>query len=196
MHRRVPLVVGAALALVSRDGSAQSKQPYSVQASVLATAINFNDRNVGGVGVEAQVRANRLAVSPRGILSAGLGVQATSHSSGSQRVDLRGVFFEPRYAFVLQSDRWFPYVAARLAVLRQSGNFATASNGFGAGAGGGVVVALSPRVNLDFGGAAIRQSFGDVTRTGSGQGIPARFEPFFGYALKAGVNLGLGGGGS
>jgi hypothetical protein len=194
MHRRLPLVVGAALALVSSDGSAQSRQPYSVQASVLATAINFNAQNVGGVGIEAQLRANRLAVSERGILSAGLGFQSSSHTSGSQRVDLRGVFLEPRYAFVLQSDRWFPYLAARIAVLRQSGNFATASNGFGAGAGGGVVVALSPRVNLDFGGAAIRQTFGDVTLTGTAQGTPARFEPFFGYALKAGINLGLGGG--
>src|SRR5687767_13595787 len=194
MHRRLPLVVGAALALVSSDGSAQSRQPYSVQASVLATAINFNAQNVGGVGIEAQLRANRLAVSERGILSAGLGLQSTSHTSGSDRIDLRGIFLEPRYAFVLQSDRWFPYLAARLALLRQSGNFATSSTGFGAGAGGGTVVALTPRVNLDFGAAVLRQSFGDATFTGASQGIPARFRPFFGYALKAGINLGLGGG--
>jgi hypothetical protein len=186
--------LAAPLLIVSHPVSAQSGQPISGQGAVLATAIYFNGKNVGGVGIEVQGRANHLVMSPGGALSLGLGLQATGHVSGGDRIALTGAFLEPRYVFVLASERWFPYAAARVAALRQHSNFLTPSNGGAAGAGGGVIYAVSKRVNLDLGAAAVYQSFGDATYTRPGVrfGQPARFRPFVGYAAKFGANVGFG----
>jgi len=105
------------------------------------------------------------------------------------------VFIEPRYVFVLKSDRWYPYVAGRIALLQQSSNFATSSSGFAGGGGGGIVYAFNKSVNFDVGGAVIGQSFGDAeyTRAGALQGARYTFPLFPGFALKAGFSVGLGG---
>jgi hypothetical protein len=186
--------VAAAFTLHGARAFAQSAQPLAIQGSVLATSIYFNQQSVGGVGVEAQLRANRLSTSAHGAFSAGLGGQYTSHSSGSDNIKLTGVFVEPRYAFVLQNAATlFPYIALRGALLRQSSNFASSSSGYAFGGGGGVVYHVSRVVNFDLGGAVIRQSFGDVNfTTGALQGTTGHFKPFTGYAVKAGLALGFG----
>jgi len=196
MTRRIPVAAGAALLLPTAAVSAQSGQPYSVQGSAFATTMSVGEKVVGGMGVEFQLRDNDLVATRRGVLSAGLGVQATSHSRGADRINLRGLFLEPRYTFALRSERWFPYAAARLALLQQDANFATSSSGFGAGLGGGLVYGIARRVNLDLGGALLRQSFGDAeyTRAGPFLGGAVTFPAFTGYALKVGVNIGLGSG--
>jgi hypothetical protein len=182
--------IAAALLLVLPPSIyAQGAQTASVQVSVLTTAIRMNSQTITGFGGEPQLRANRLVIGPNGVLSAGLGLQYTRHVSGPDHITIAGGFVEPRYTFAT-SGTIFPYLGARAAFLRQSNNFSTSSSGAAFGGGGGVVMALSDRVNLDFGGALIRQSFSDTKHNRTGQTL--QFTPFFGYAIKAGVNLGLG----
>jgi hypothetical protein len=186
------LVVALALPLalpLARLG-AQGAQAASVQVSVLATAIRFNERTTAGIGFEPQLRANRLWVTNGGVLSAGVGFQYSRHVRGPDHLTVTGGFAEPRFVFASSNARLFPYLAARLALLRQSNNFATSSSGSAIGGGGGFVYQLSDRLNLDVGGAFVRQTFGDITETATRRTL--QFQAFGSYALKAGLNLGLG----
>ena len=167
---------------------AQARQPYSIQGSGLYTVQELSAaRSVGGAGVEIQARANP------GRFSYGFGFQFSHHESGSERMDLSGLFFEPRFAIDIGSNRVTPYVAGRLVLLRQTSEFSSvpkfSSTGNAFGAGGGVLVRLSRRVNLDAGGAFLRQSFSDKSFD---DGARVDFEPFNGYVVKAGFTLGLG----
>ncbi|MFI5233010.1 MAG: hypothetical protein ACHQSE_10930 [Gemmatimonadales bacterium] len=176
--------------LCAAPGAAQSAQAVSLQVSGLAGAITFKDTLQFGAGAEAQVRLNRVLASDGGVLSVGIGAQYTHHSFGAgQRFDVAGVFLEPRYAFALSSERFFPYLSARFAALRQSSNVVDASYGFAAGAGVGFGYALGRSVNLDVGAAVLVQQFGHTTITANGQ--PYSFGTMPGYALKIGLSLGL-----
>jgi hypothetical protein len=121
-------------------------------------------------------------------VSLGAGLQYTSHTSGPDNLKISGVFVEPRFAPVVGSTKFFPYLAGRLAVLNQSSNFGTSSGGYAAGAGAGVVIKLTKTVNIDAGGALVRQKFGDFNLNGGGSGS---FRPFTTYAIKAGLNFGF-----
>lgn len=160
------------LALVVGGGvvQAQSAQRYSVQASgiFVGTFGEAYDGLKSGPGVEAQFR-----VTP-GAWSFGFGVQGSMHSLegvdlGSEDVTLAGVFFEPRRVIDVGSSQFAPYVAGRLAFLQQSIDVdvngttvsATAS-GAQVNGGGGVLIRLSPRVNLDLGATYGLINFGDV----------------------------------
>jgi opacity protein-like surface antigen len=121
-----------------------------------------------GPGLEAQFR-----ITPS-VWSFGFGVQGSAHSFddvdlGNEDVTLAGLFFEPRRVLDVGSGRVAPYVSARLAYLRQSldidveGTKVSASaSGAQINGGGGVLVRLSPRVNLDLGATYGYIRFGDV----------------------------------
>jgi hypothetical protein len=186
MRRAIAVVLLPGPALVH----AQSERPYSIQASALATSLKLGTSGIGGVGFELQGR-----YTPLGKLSYGVGVQYSTHSSFNpgRKVDdnltLSGVFIEPRYAIPLSSATLGVYVAGRLAALRQTNNFASSSSGWALGGGAGLLWHLSTRVDLDAGGAVIRQSLGSVTLNSGGA---ANFPAFTGYVAKAGVNIGFG----
>lgn len=183
------VAIGLGLLCAARV-AAQSAQAVSLQVSGLAGAITFRDTLQFGAGAEAQVRLNRVLASDGGVLSVGIGAQYTHHSfAAGQRFDVAGVFLEPRYAFALSSERFFPYLSARFAVLRQSSNVVDASYGFAAGGGVGIGYALGRNVNLDVGAAVLVQQFAHTTITASGQ--PYSFGTMPGYALKVGFSVGL-----
>ncbi len=170
--------------------SAQSAQKVSLQLAVLSTSIGgTGSSSTTGVGIEPQLRFNQLLSGERYVVSLGVGGQYTTHASGGDKLNIAGAFLEPRYVPVIGSGRVVPYLSGRLALLQQSSNFGSSSSGYAYGAGGGIVVSLSRRVNLDAGAQLVRQKFGDFEFT---DGSPGSFNPFTTYAAKIGFNLGLG----
>ncbi len=157
---------------------AQSAQRYSLQASGIFVG-TFGEAYEGlssGPGFEAQFRITPSA------WSFGFGVQGSSHSIddatfGDETVTLAGVFFEPRRVIDVGSSQFAPYVSARIAFLQQSleldvsGTQLTAdATGAQFNAGGGVLIRLSPRVNLDLGATYGLINFGDVEIDVAGSG--------------------------
>jgi hypothetical protein len=176
--------------LLATSAAAQSAQPYSLQVSGLASAITYRDTLQPGAGAEVQFRFNRLAASEAGVLSLGIGAQYTRHPfAAGQSFDVSGAFLEPRYAFVLSSERFFPYLAARLGVLRQSSNVVNGSTGYAAGGGGGLGFALGRQVNLDLGLAVLVQRFGATTVVETGR--PYTFSTVASYAVRLGLSFGF-----
>ncbi|AHG93862.1 hypothetical protein J421_6327 (plasmid) [Gemmatirosa kalamazoonensis] len=180
-----------ALVTVASVAHAQSERPYSIQAAGLLTSLKLGRTgNIGGAGFEVQGR-----YTPLSKLSYGVGVQYSTHSSfnpglnSDDKLTLSGVFVEPRYAVPLTAARVGVYLAGRLAGLRQTNNFGSSSSGWAVGAGAGVLFHLNQRVDLDGGGAVIRQSLGDVTLNSGGA---ATFPSFTGYVAKLGLNVGFG----
>ena len=187
---RAQLLACGALILASSVSNAQSAQSTSAQLSLLAGAISVRDTIQPGIGAEAQLRFNRVMASESGVLSVGLGGQFTHHVfANNQSFDIIGAFIEPRYAFVLSSERFFPYLAGRFAVLQQSSNVLRSSFGYAAGGGGGFGVALGRRVNLDLGAAALLQGFN--TTTNPERTKQYTFKPILSFAAKIGLSLGL-----
>ncbi len=133
----------------------QSAQRLSAQASALYVAPS-GDAYQGfdaGFGVEAQLRYTPSA------FSLGLGYQRSSHDFdiGTGRMEsatLAGVFVEPRYVIDVGSMSYAPYLAARVALLTEKAEIAGLSaeaSGTQINLGGGVLVRLTPRMNLDLG---------------------------------------------
>jgi hypothetical protein len=180
---RVLAILPLALAGSAVAATAQTARPFSAQASMFWTAQRITATTANGFGTEVQARYSR------GVGSIGLGYQYTKHVAGQDEVKVSGVFIEPRYTLFVGSPRVIPYLAGRLARLRQTNNFASSSNGYAAGGGGGVIFTLSDRVNLDFGAALLRQSMEDATLP---SGLRFNFGSFTGYAAKAGLSIGFG----
>ncbi len=202
--------VGAFLLLLAGAAPlrAQSAQRVSIQLSGLSVG-TYGDAYEGlepGAGVEAQLR-----ITP-GAWSFGIGGQRSSHATTTpgftdQQVVLQGVFIEPRRVIDIGSSRVAPYLSARGAWLQQSIDFTltngvefvdVTANASGAqlNAGGGLLLRLSPRVNLDLGATVGVIRFGDVLvdvpglgrttvsgSSGTGQNV----------VLRVGVAIGLGG---
>ena len=187
---RARLALLACSFLALHSVRAQSAQPYSLQISGLGGAISFRDTLQAGAGAEVQFRFNHVRVSDSGVLSIGVGAQYTHHPfAAGQSFNVEGVFIEPRYAIAGASERFFPYLALRAGVLRQSGNVVNSSTGFAAGGGGGIGYALGNNVNLDIGAAVLAQKFGNTTIVASG--APYSFNTMVGFALKAGISVGF-----
>jgi hypothetical protein len=155
-----------AIATLSGDLQAQSAQPYSLQASGLFNAIlgglftNLHD----GWGTEAQFR-----YTP-GALSVGAGFQITFHDleARTESASLYGGFIEPRYRIYAGSNVVAPYVSARLALLKMSftgGDLSLSSVLLQLNGGGGVLVRLSSRLNLDLGASVGYNHLGKGTLT-------------------------------
>ncbi len=185
----VPVVAAiVTLAALSSRGEAQSAQPWSIQGSVMLANQEVNGSAIGGVGFEGQLRYSPSA------WSFGVGYQTSTHDRSPESLTLSGVFFEPRYAVDVGSDRFAPYVAGRVALLTERSrlkvgttvaDFSSSGTAFGAGAG--LLTRLSSSVNLDVGAALVSQSFADAKNTLG----TARFKSFLGYVAKVGISVGF-----
>jgi opacity protein-like surface antigen len=152
-------VLALALAIPVVSLTAQSAQQFSAQGSLLYVSPS-GDAYEGlesGAGFEFQVRYTPSA------FSIGAGYQRSSHDLdftevgyGIRTATIAGVFVEPRYVIDVGSSSYAPYIAARLAKLTQSAeieelDLKASASGTQMNIGGGVLVRLTPRINMDLG---------------------------------------------
>jgi hypothetical protein len=144
--------LGALAASAAATGlQAQGEARYAVQLSGLHAALSGESFEglKSGLGFEAQGRLNL------GYFSLGAGYQRTGHSShqSGSNMTLSGLFIEPRY-IVAQFSRYAPYLSVRYSILKQSYDartFSGSTSGQTINAGGGVLVPVGLRVNIDAG---------------------------------------------
>ena len=195
--RRARRVLALVLAgLLSRELEAQSAQAISLQGSGLYNAV-FDTVFTGlkdGLGVEAQIRYTPSA------FSVGAGFQYTNHELEGRAEDARlyGGFVEPRYRIYAGSNVVAPYVSARFSLLKVgfSGDDLSLSSSFvQMNGGGGLLVRLGPRVNLDVGATFGYNRLGSGTlrrrSTGSSVGVPSSSGS--NLVGRLGLAIGLGG---
>lgn len=198
-HIPVSLAAAAALVCVSSTATAQSAQRWALQGSAIAVVPSgsaYEGLKSGG-GLELQVRYNPSA------LSWGFGIQYSSHGVDvpgltDEKVSLSGVFVEPRYVVDVGSSSYAPYMSARLAYLQQRldiGDASASASGGQANLGGGVLMRLSPRLNLDLGLTYGIINFGDAEVSMNGQSVKVDGTSGNGQnlVLRVGLALGLGG---
>lgn len=148
MAKVLPLLFGI-MCLVVSESSAQSAQLFSVQGSGLYEGLSYSEVD-DGLGFEAQVRYTPSA------WSFGAGFQYTSHSvtTGNGRINLYGGFLEPRYSLDVGSSNVAPYLSGRLSLSKLSANttrLSGSTNGVSLNGGGGLLIRVGPRLNLDLG---------------------------------------------
>lgn len=198
------LAIGlATIVLHSTDAAAQTGQRFSIQGSGLYT----NHRGDGfrtmtaGTGFELQGR-----YTP-GSLSIGSGVQYTVHGDSEAKADghhaaihLLGLFVEPRYVIATSSDRAAPYLSARFVVatfdvkvdFSDGETLAFTSNGVTANVGGGLLLRMSNRVNLDFGATVGYSNYQDTEGTVGGQSFYMAMGSGPAVVARIGLAVGLG----
>ena len=182
-------LLGAVLAMtVTSRGYAQSAQAHSAQIAALVTTIRPGTGSITGAGIEPQFRFNRIySTEKSGAISLGIGAQYTLHSGSRDRMQVAGVFVEPRWALPFSAGCAYPYVAARFAALHVVGEFRDSpdggTNGVSVGVGPGVAFRLTPTANLDAGVQLSHQQFGSIGAV--------RFGGSTTYAAKVGVTIGL-----
>jgi len=176
------------LALLPAGTAAQSAQMVSLQFSGLA-ALPFGGglENVSeGFGWEAQLRVNPSA------FSIGAGAEQTFHEVvgvAGRDVTLTGGFVEPRYVIDFGSDNAVLYLAGRFALSQiklEEGTFESTGTGFTVNGGGGFLIRLTDRTNLDLGASLGYKELGVVD-------LPAgTFDLGTGANLVARVGLAIG----
>lgn len=153
-----------AASLVPTGVTAQSAQMVSLQFSGLG-ALPFGGEleNVSeGFGWEAQIRVNPSA------FSIGAGAEQTFHEVvgfSEREVILFGGFVEPRYVIDFGSDNSVLYVSSRIALSQiklQQGAFESTGSGFTLNGGGGFLIRLTDRTNLDLGASVGFKDLGIV----------------------------------
>jgi hypothetical protein len=190
MWKKLPLFIGAVL-ICADVAAGQSAQRFSVQGSALSENVygdafqwTENGKLPAGFGGELQLRVN--TASP---FSIGAGVQGTWHSwdddEGDQwKLRMVGAFLEPRY-ILPGGNSVVPYLSARLALTSLkleipcceiSGD----ATGKTINGGGGFLIKLTSRLNLDVGATFGYTSFGDFEFNNS---------PGTGFATGSGTNL-------
>lgn len=192
-------MAAGALVLSTGEAAAQSAQRISLQVSGLYASLFGEDyEGIGnGFGGEAQLR-----FTP-GALSIGVGGQYTRHGIDDfdGNASFLGGFIEPRFVIATGSNNFAPYVSTRFSFLRQSLDVSSefnacsgSNNGVTANAGGGVLVRLSSRMNLDagatygytwFGSGTFTCDSGDEGELSSGSGSNV--------VVRLGLAIGLGG---
>ena len=184
------LAVGAAVASLP----AQSRQPFSIQASGVFTGVGGESFEglKAGPGFDAQLRARTKR------LSLGLGYQLSHHGSDrpGSTMSLSGPFAEPRY-LVTAKSQWTTYLAARFALLKQSysaSDFDGSTTGSAIYGGGGVTRALGARTYLDLGMAYGYTTFksSQATEHGTGTEFPLPSGSGKNFVTHVGLSLGLG----
>ncbi len=154
-----------ALVIATSTLHAQTSQRISIQGSGLYAALvgkAFNDIK-DGIGGELQIRYTPSK------FSLGVGVQHTIHdvsedvSEVFSKVKLTGAFLEPRYVIDIGSTKLAPYLSMRLALSKMKfeiqddvlpdGYSSELSEPTGPtiNGGGGVLIRLGGRANLDLG---------------------------------------------
>lgn len=203
--------------LAATTAQAQAGQRFSAQASALYADLNgdAHDGIDAGIGFEAQLRYNFQTRIP---FSIGVGYQRTTHTFDYEDADiaidtdaaLGGIFVEPRLVINLGSERFAPYVSARISRLTQSfedqilaKEFGVVvdsefeASGFTVNGGGGILFNVSPNINIDVGATFGRTSFddADLTVRANGQSATESFEIGSGtnFVLRAGLVFGFGG---
>ena len=197
------LALAYAVGFQPGDATAQTSQRLSVQASGIYADLfgdEFGTLNAG-VGFELQLRYTPSA------LSIGGGLQYTIHGDSEAEADghdadinLLGVFVEPRYVINTSSERVAPYVSARLALARfdvrvefSDGEVLTfTANGGTFNGGGGLLVRLTPRMNLDLGATAGYTSYEDTEGSVAGQQFEMQLGSGTNLVVRVGVAVGLG----
>ena len=193
MLRRLALatLVSCGSLLVPSDVAGQTAQRLSLQLSGLGSA-PYGGGLAGialGAGFEGQIRYNHSA------FSIGFGFDATFHdveATPDTTVTLAGGFVEPRYVIDLGHDRVAPYISARGAVSQTKVDVGTATGtatGFTLNGGGGILVVMGERANIDLGATL---GFKDV---GTADFPDGTFDLGSGANLifRLGVAFGLGG---
>jgi len=166
---------------VAPPSKAQTGQDWSFHLSAFQTDFRAEDQSSVGRGAEIQLRRTL------GRFSIALGGQFTDHPGLSPGYQIGGVLIEPRFVLDVGMDRFFPYLMARAAVLRRLNSPSGESlTGQDFGGGGGFIVPLSRRVNIDV-GAAVTGTTWTFESVGTRAGSQVR-----NYALKAGLSVGLG----
>lgn len=179
---------------VAAPATSQTAQTISIQGSLLGAAFGGDTFETDGLtfepgtGGEVQIRWNPSA------LSVGLGVQYTSHAitlQGFEEIDINinfaGVFLEPRYVIFVGSERFAPYLSARIMRLVSTLeipeiNASEELDSWGFNGGGGLLIRLNSRANVDVGltGGTITFVYDDgTTETGNS------------YVFRVGLALGV-----
>lgn len=186
--------------------------------------INFGAPASGG-GAEVQLRFTPSAFSFGVGFQASLhGAETAPLPTGSgivqesdQNFTLTGVFFEPRYVLGVSGNRAF-YLSGRIALSRIDGDNEVqgfdcegdpfcdnpvpveidvegSATGFTLNGGGGVLFALSDRVNLDLGATVGLKDFGelDLVVAGLPGGTTGDLGSFTNVVVRLGLAIGLGG---
>ena len=183
MRLRTAAALVTAACLMPMAGHAQSAQRWSAQVSGLYASLAGDafDAFNAGAGIEGQGR-----YTMRNGFSFGAGWQYTTHKIDGLKKDatLQGPFIEPRFTFVLgDNESFFPYASARVSILQQElsdAGFTASSSGSTLGLGGGVLIRLAAKLNLDLGATAGYTNFGDVSFNGT---------KFTGYPTGSGTNF-------
>lgn len=193
--RRSGIVAGlfALFMLLPFNASAQTLQLFSLQFSGLGsvpfgTGLEFVS---AGYGWEGQLRINPSS----SFWSFGFGVEQTFHDATEipgATVTLTGGFFEPRRVIDIGSNSVALYIAGRAALSQftfTEGLAESTANGFTLNGGGGLLIVLGSRANLDLGATVGYKKLGQTDIQGSlfdlGTGANA--------VLRAGLAIGLGG---
>jgi hypothetical protein len=189
---RIVAALFAVFMLIPMSASAQSAQKFSLQFSGLGS-VPFGGDLSGvdpGVGWEAQLRVNPS------VWSFGFGVEQTFHNVpgfNDRTVTLLGGFFEPRLVIDVGSNSAAPYLAVRAAVSQTKiaeGDGWLTTNGYTLNAGGGLLIRMGSRTNLDLGATIGFKKLGEVDGTGPLAGDLGKGQNL---VVRLGLAIGLGG---
>lgn len=175
-------------ALMPASASAQSAQMVSLQVSGLGMypfSGEMDNYDLGG-GWEGQLRINPSA------FSIGAGAEQTFHQrTTGQDITLLGGFLEPRYVIDIGSDNAVLYMSARAAISQITISDATdeaTGTGYTLNGGGGFLIRLTDRMNLDVGATLGYKDLGEVTFAG----IPIDLGTGANVVGRVGLAIGLG----
>ena len=191
VRNRILALLVASAVLLPVAAEAQSAQRFSFQFSALGSW-PFGGRLDAvtlGSGWEAQFRYNPSR------FSVGFGAEQTFHDDAridNRSVTLFGGFFEPRFVIDVGSDKAAPYLSARFAlsqVTMAQGELESTANGYTINGGGGVLVAVGDRVNLDLGVTLGFKELGSLRFAGQ----PIDMGSGTNGIVRVGLAIGLGG---
>jgi hypothetical protein len=195
-----PLIATLLLCAAQLPAAAQTRSTWSVQGSALYAGLGGRAyKGIDpGAGFELQ---GRRKLDP--LWSLGCGVQGTYHSlssfSGSET--LEGLFCEPRKLVDINSERVFPYLSARAALLRQritSGDDSRSAKGLALNIGTGIMMPIANTAGnyptlLEIGASGGYTQFGNFTKNVGGLTVE-NDQPNGGgwnFVVRVGVAVGL-----
>lgn len=151
-------LVLALVAALPGDTAAQTAQRFSIQLSALGVQLTGepNEDLAFGGGGELQVRWNPSA------FSIGIGGQTTRHELDRVGITFKGGFIEPRYILTAIGESVGLYASGRLMTLDatfEAAGFERKIEGFAVSGGGGLLIRLGGRLNLELGVTAGKEYY-------------------------------------